>query len=119
VCARQPGGARARMVAPDLASEARGLLIIEPGYHHHAVLEGREWLERPGQFPVGAHALGRPLAVQVEDPVRGLHEGDAGRPCRGGAERRRHGIEHRQGEGGAHPAQESAPGNRLLKDHHR
>ncbi len=37
----------------------------------------------------------------------------------GGAERRRHGIEHGQGEGGAYSAQERAPGNRFLKDHHR
>ena len=39
--------------------------------------------------------------------------------CRGGGERRRHGIEHGQGKGGAHPAQESAPGNSFLKDYHR
>ena len=49
------------MVAAHFAIEARGLLIIEPGYHHHAVFEGRERLERPGQLPVGAHGLGRPL----------------------------------------------------------
>ena len=119
VRARQPGGAGAWMVAAHFAIEARGLLIIEPGYHHHAVFEGRERLERPGQLPVATHGLGRPLVPQVKDPVRGLHERQADRPCRGGAKRRRHGVEHGQGKRSTHSAQDSAPGNRFLKEHHR
>ena len=119
MCARQPCGARARMVAAYFARETRGLLIIEPRYHQHAVLEGRERLECPGQLPVGAYGLGRPLAVQVEDPVRCLHERHAGRPRRLGGKRRRHGVEYRQGESGTHSAQECAPGNSCLKNYHR
>ena len=107
------------MVPAHFAIEARGLLIIEPGYHQHAVFEGRERLESPGDLPVGTHGLGRPLAPQVEDPVRGLHERQADRPCRDGAKRRRHGVEHGQGKRRTHSAQDSAPGDRLLKEHHR
>ena len=115
----QPGGASARMIAAHLEREAGTLLLIEPAQHQHAVAERRERLQGLGQLEVGAHGLGRPLAVQVHDPIGDLDERHADRPLRFEGEGRGHGAQHGQGKGGTRPAQEGSAGNGLPSYNHR
>ena len=114
----QVGGASARMITAHFAITACGLLMIESSDHDHAVAEGLQRFECLGHFPADALGFGRPLIVQIEDPVRNFHERHADWPFGFDGKGRGHRIQHRQGDYRASSAQERPARNGFSKDYH-
>ena len=99
------GGAR---VVAGAVAERHAVLLRQAGEHEHVVLVRGQRLEHRRQLEARAGALRRPAGhrhavghVREDQALRA-----AGR-C-GLGERRRHGVEHRQGDGRAEAAQERA-----------
>jgi hypothetical protein len=107
------------MIAAHFEIKAGGLLRIEPRHHHQVILDARERLENSGHLGERTLGLGRPLVLEVHDPVRDLHERHADRPLRFGGKRRRHGVQYGQRKNRARPSQEGPAGNVFPSYYHR
>ena len=116
VDARQEGGSGAGMVARAVA-EFVSVVVGKPGENQHLLAVGFQRGQNAREFVVAANGLRRP--VLHNNPIWhvGEHEAD-GRlaDAAHGGEGGRHRVEHRQGDGGSHAAQESAAGQAVARD---
>ncbi len=116
--AGKEGGGGAGMIAGTIAQRAPGV-VSQPGEHHQVLAVGLERLENARKFKLAARNRGGP--VLHDDAVGHIDECHAARCVRGeasrGGESRRHRIQQRQSNGGAHAAQEGAARKVLPGDH--